>query len=808
MSEVGVTSSTRVRDRLVGRETELALLREQLAVPAAVVSVFGQSGVGRSRLVAEAMRTVTTPVVRLDCAGLSSSTALVDRLLAATDRPLAAADGTGSLAPLRGVDLLVVLEDVDPLREQLPEVLVELTSLDGPRCVTTSVLPLPRSATASLGVEPLGLPGHDGPEPEAGEEESDATTLFVTRAREVSPDFVLDDESRPLVATLVRRLDGVPLAIELAAARHGLLGLDALVRMTEATAHRLDVLGGRSDDRRSSMAAALEWTVQQLASEQRSLVATLSVFAGDTDPSALAEIHGGELTAVLDALSTLVDLRLVEPVPGRSGERRFRLRPLVAAAASTTPVADADALRCRHARYYAAEAARGAGLILDGRDDEIGAGIVDDLAEMERAAGWLAAYGDLSGALACAADLTCLLAPQAGVHRTRRLLRQLLSSVPADDDPVTARARLAAAASELAVATAPDDAAHATELWKRGFGAVTDGDPRLALWAHSIRVRALPVTGDFAAAASSAGAGLSLAEQMGHPVWRARFEAWAGMVHHQLRDYPRAVELGRQALRRSLTTGDRFAQIRVGMLLHQIPAAHWSGDPLLPSLDGLLEDAEALHDVEMQRRLLANLVLARVHAADLTGAGDAVARLLEMAAPAWGPREAVAALAVAAAWAGAIGEHSEVARLHSVVRPWEQVLLAGMPPAGADRYREGLAAARSQLGDAGYASALAEGAGVSVDEHRRRARALVARHRCTEPAVAEPAPRVDELSPREEQVLALLVEGRRNKEIAERLGASPKSVMHCTSAIYRKLGVRGRAEAAVVAVRERLVVRG
>jgi DNA-binding CsgD family transcriptional regulator/predicted ATPase len=795
-------------DAFVGREQELAELASALTRPGAVVSVYGQSGIGKSRLLAEAERLLTDPterpaVIHIDCVDMRGLDETLCRLVEGTGvrRP----EGRSTWADdLRGRDLVLVLDHADHVRGVLPDLLSSLAAQDGPRCVVASVLPLPQGATTLIGLEPLAVPPVDGAHAAATSyETTDAMDLFIARVVAASPDFVVDDETRSLVASVVGRLGGVPLAIELAAARHALLGLPELARLTAAADRGLGALGRRSDDRRSSMAAALAWTIRQLEPEHRDLLGALTVFAGDAGTSAIADIHGGELSAVLDALSSLVDLRLVEPRPDPAGALRFELRPQVAQPASThLAPADERALRAHHARYYSGVAARGARQMLDAREHELDPSLALDLPEVHRAVEWFEEQGDIAAALTCAADLTCLLAPRAGVHRTRRLLRSLLAASEGVDGSVVARARIAAAASELTAASSSDESRCAMDLWKQGYGVVTGRDPSLALWAHSIRVRALPVTGDFAGAASSAQAGLALAESIGHPVWQARFEVWAGMVHHQLRDFPSAVKLGESALRRSLATGDRFAQIRVGMLLHQIPASEWAGSPLLPSLEALLDHTEALGDLDVQGWLLANLVSTALRDGELVAAGRWLRRLLAMSTPARG-REAATALMATAVWASAHGELREVARFYGAIKPWEELVIAGTAPAAADDYLQRVAAAQRALGRAEFDAHTAEGAHGTVDTNLRRARELIQQRVRADGADRDRShPPSVELTPREVQVLGLLADGLRNKEIAARLGTSAKTVMHHTCAIYRKLGVRGRAEAVAMAVRD------
>jgi predicted ATPase len=165
-------------------------------------------------------------------------------------------------------------------------------------------------------------------------EQSAAVRLFVDRARAVRPAFSLEDPAdREAVVQLCRRLDGIPLALELAAARSALLAPRALL---DRIGTALDLGAGASDlpGRQRTLRDTMAWSLHLLSPEQSALLARLSVFVAPwtlSDAEAVADPAGGDL---FDGVAGLVENNLVAPVPDAPGEPRFRLYETVRAYAA------------------------------------------------------------------------------------------------------------------------------------------------------------------------------------------------------------------------------------------------------------------------------------------------------------------------------------------------------------------------------------------------------------------------------------------------------------------------------------------
>ena len=296
---------------LIGRDRELAELRALVERPGVrLVSLTGAGGSGKSRLALELARelgpTFANGAMLVELAPLHDP----DLLPATIARQLGlepGSDAMDTLSEALGVrELVLVLDNMEHLRAAAPE-LVRLLSV-APRLVvlvTTRVV-LHVSGEHVYPVTPLG--------------ESDAVALFAERARALDPTFAPDDAGRALAASICRRVDGLPLAIELAAARVRAFGLRTL---DARLASRLAVLTGGPRDlpaRQQSLRETVAWSVNLLAPREAEVLAALAVFAGGCTIAAAQAVAGADD----DTLTTLVDHNLVQALD-HGDAVRFRL---------------------------------------------------------------------------------------------------------------------------------------------------------------------------------------------------------------------------------------------------------------------------------------------------------------------------------------------------------------------------------------------------------------------------------------------------------------------------------------------------
>ncbi|MET9390837.1 BTAD domain-containing putative transcriptional regulator [Streptomyces sp. NPDC006624] len=332
---------------LVGRDQDVRALGELLA-QRRLVTLTGPGGVGKTRLAratAESLTGTFGECVKLvelaDAGGLerfAGAEALAEQVMATLGIRENTSDDdakgpTERLAnALAGRRLLLVLDNC----EHVVEAVARLTGLllsRAPqlRILTTSQEPLRTREESVYPVAPLSLPARDEPDPEALTG-SAAVRLFLDRTRATDPDFELDADTAPLVADVCRRLDGIPLALELAATRVRSLGIRELHDRLD---DRLRVLNSGYRDapsRHRTLQATLDWSWSLLDERERTVLRRLSVFGEGCGLRAAEEVcSGGGVSPadVLDALSLLVERSLAVRTEGPQGPR-YRLLESVA----------------------------------------------------------------------------------------------------------------------------------------------------------------------------------------------------------------------------------------------------------------------------------------------------------------------------------------------------------------------------------------------------------------------------------------------------------------------------------------------
>jgi predicted ATPase/class 3 adenylate cyclase len=361
----------------VGRRAELDELSEVLH-DARIVTITGPGGVGKTRvavqLAAELLQRYADGAWLFELAAVTDAEAMVE-LVAATlsvaPRPGVSLEGA-VVELLRAKRALVVLDNC----EHLVDAAAQLAEKVLRECEHVRVVATSREALGIAGerVWPLrSLPVPDVAASPAAVEASDAGRLFSERAVSARPGFVVDASNAAAVVEICRRLDGIPLAIQLAAAR--------LVAMTPTEiAGLLDerfrlLTGGRhaAVERHRTLRAAVEWSYGLLEPVDRSVFDRLGVFVGTFDAAAATAVIGGsdlEAWDVIDALSSLVAKSMLIAETEPTDTTRYQmLETLRQHACECLDLAgDADEFRRRHAQYYA-HFAEQAGAALVGPDE-------------------------------------------------------------------------------------------------------------------------------------------------------------------------------------------------------------------------------------------------------------------------------------------------------------------------------------------------------------------------------------------------------------------------------------------------------
>jgi non-specific serine/threonine protein kinase len=349
---------------LIGREAEAArLIALVRAGRAQLVTLVGAPGIGKTRLalaVAAALRDACPGGVRLvELAALTTPDALVPAIARALgeSQMLAERPAEQLAAYLRDKRLLLVLDNFEHLPAGAAIIHMLLQAAPGVQMLATSRSPLGIYGEQEYPVPALRVPDlQDGIAP-AEIADYEAVRLFVARARDIDPDFALTVDNAASVAAICARLDGLPLAIELAAARSRILPPAALLARL---GRRLDLLTGGAPSlppRQRTLRAAIEWSYGLLSADEQQLFARLAVFQGGATLAAIAALDGAEpATAdrVLDGVQSLVSKSLLKQRAGHGGEPRFWMLDTIHVFAREKLAASGEgaAVALRHAEYF------------------------------------------------------------------------------------------------------------------------------------------------------------------------------------------------------------------------------------------------------------------------------------------------------------------------------------------------------------------------------------------------------------------------------------------------------------------------
>jgi predicted ATPase/DNA-binding CsgD family transcriptional regulator/DNA-binding XRE family transcriptional regulator len=781
---------------VLGRERELAeltaLLRQH---ERRLLTLTGPGGVGKTRLAIE----VTWALRALRDAGdVFPDGVWLVRLAPLTDPALVLSSIAQTLglserggasteealhAHLREKSLLLLLDNFEHVAAAAPQVARLLEQSAGLTILATSRAALRLRAEHNYPLAPLVVPPATRALSTEQLAQYAAATLFIERAQAIQPRFQVNDTTAPLIANICARLDGLPLAIELAASHLRTLPAAALLERLE---QRLPLPTSGPMDlpaRHQTLRQSIAWSTDLLEAEERRLFHRLAVFVGGATLAAVEVIclaPTGSAPLRLDALqglSRLVDQSLVQ-ASEENGEARFDLLHVIREYALERLEAietldgrpEAETLRRAHALYYCDLAER---IEPELRGPSVAAWLATverELGNVRAALGWTLASGEAELGLRLATALWRFWFQGGHLSEGQQWLETLLARADAEQTHVPTWL-LARAQVDLGMLLAT----------QRRFG------PAVAALEAGITL----------GRAADDWLALSVGLQFSGAILRI-----TGHTEQAEASFEEVVAIGR-------ARGDALSIYTPLTSLAQIALDR--GDPAgatarFSEAMAISRAAGHLDHVGATLLRLGELALTQSNARRAaTLLRDAIKTLL-MAGFSWALTGALELLATAYAQ---LGQEEQAARLFGAVATIRTMIESPYTPAEQPSIEALVAPVRAALSEHQWAAAFAAGQSLSLEE--AIAEALAASDALSDEATPpdtspSPAPHANErLTPRELEVLRLLAEGWSYHQIAERLVISPHTVNHHVSTIYDKLGVTSRVAALHAAHKERLL---
>ncbi|MCO5176698.1 MAG: LuxR C-terminal-related transcriptional regulator [Thermomicrobiales bacterium] len=760
------------RSSTIGRTAELGTIRDFILTnPARMITLTGLGGCGKTHLALATARTLAAEfsdgIWLVELAAITDEALLETFVVAALGilpaRDVSAFETLASF--LRPRSALLVLDNCEHLIDSCARLSDQLlATCPTLRIMATSREPLRIAGERQVRIQPLPLPTETVADME-GIARSPAVQLFVERAQDVAADFALGPQNATTIAAICERLAGIPMAIELAAARCQVLTVEQILSRLDDGLRLLTGGNRTAQDRQQTLQATLDWSYALLSPPEQVVFQRLSVFTGGCDIQAAEAIASGthpdtghaaiSPDDVLHILSQLVDKSLI--IVDRDGPVAWyrMLEPVRQYSAWRLATStEAEAIRAQHARYFG-DLAREAEPHLSGPEQR------DWLARLEREA------DNLRAALRWAAD----------------------------HDPT-------AALQQFVVALFPFWEAHdhltEGQYWLTLALQATNGDRSTAGLQH--RARALHAAGRLAhqqRALASAEEfhtqALALFRELDDRRGIAIALSELAMEARITRRLDRSSDLAEQSLTLSREIGDpdatAYALLEAGIT--------WKDRGDFDRASQYLEECLAMYREQGNTRFIAiaqtMLGMVNLDSGNLSGANERLCEALSLHYSVSNRWFVIYDLQLLAAVANTSGEPRRAAQLLGLARGLGATLQEVIEPIGPVGTEAEIASARERLGKDQFEKAWADGQAMTIEQ--------VIEGFTAQPDATANSKRVSDtptstLTPREREVAELLTRGFRDREIAEALHIATATVGVHVHRILAKLDVRSRWQVA------------